>query len=168
MQLNRASQKVSAIKKLILSLFLCVLTLVGLLLLGIFVLRMPSLGWLGEAHKTTGIVVGITNLAESGESFQVPRVQFSTENGQQISVDMICPPFDCFSDYNIGSKVSLIYQSNYPEFAIADTAMGRLWTPLFFFVIGLMFTLSGPVYLAKLISERRKSSSRFMNPLDRA
>jgi hypothetical protein len=156
------------VKKLILSLFLFGLTLIGLLLLGVLVLRMPSLGWLGEAHKTTGIVVGINNLAESGKSFQVPRVQFSTENGQQISVDMICPPFDCFSDYNVGSKVPMIYPSNYPEFAIADTTMGRLWTPLFIFVIGLMFTLSGPVYLAKLISERRKCPPRFLNPLDRA
>jgi Protein of unknown function (DUF3592) len=149
-------------KKLILALFHFVIILAGLILLGIFITRIPSLGLFGEAHRTTGVVVEINTETESGESFQVPRVQFTTENGQQITVVMICTPFDCFSNYGIGSRVPVIYPNNFPEFAIAGTLMGRLWTPLFLLLMSVVCTLYGSLYLAMLIGKRGKGSSTSM------
>jgi hypothetical protein len=152
-------------KKLILSLFFFVMTLCGLFLLVItFKTRLPSLGLLGEARKTTGTVVEINSMTESGESFQVPLVQFTAENGQQFSVDMICPPLDCYAEYGVGSQVPVIYPENFPQLAIADTFIGRLVTPLFMLFVGLMLTLPGPVYLAGIISNRRRRSTRSKKP----
>lgn len=131
-----------------------------ILVLGLMVL-VPSLGLLGQAYKTTGTVLEINSYTESGVSYQSPLVEFTTVDGQQINVDMYyCVPFECFADYTIGSKVSLIYPSNLPEFAIADTLSGRLWTPLFIMIIGLVITLIGSVYLAIVISDWRDRSTQ--------
>lgn len=144
-------------KKLLLILVFLILTLVGLIFL-VFTIttRVPWLGLLGEAHRTTGTVVKINNWTESGESYTSPQVEFITEDGQEISVDMLCPPLDCYADYEIGSKVGVIYPRNFPEMAIADTLMGRLGTLLVMLVISLVFVVVGSVGIAYVISDWRE------------
>lgn len=141
-------------KTLLRTLFFLLLTLTGLaLLIATVTMRIPSFGFLGKARKTTGTVVQVSHWMESGESYSSPIVEFTTYDGRQISVDMICPPLDCYTDYEIGSKVGVIYPSNFPDMAIADTLMGRLGTPLFISVFGLVLLAIGLVGLAVAIDD---------------
>jgi len=154
-------------KKLIIASIVLIITLpIGLIMiLGIVTQRMPYLGLLGEVRRTTGTVVGINTWTESGENYQSPQVQFTAENGQQISIDMVCAPiFDCFTNYEIGSKVPVIYPRNFPESAVADTFVGLIWTPICMLLLGVAFTLLGPVYLAIVISDRRERYRPGMKP----
>jgi hypothetical protein len=142
------------VKRFILALVFFVLSLVGLfLLVAAITIRLPSLGILGEAHKTSGTVVRINHWTESGEAYTSPRVEFITGSGQKFSVDMICPPLDCYASYEVGSKVGVIYPSNFPELAIADTLIGRLGTPLFMLGIGFVFLGIGSVGLTVSFSD---------------
>jgi len=142
------------IKRFILTIIFCVLTLVGLLSLAVTTAtRIPSLGIFGEAHRTTGTVVRINHWTESGEAYTSPQVEFITGSGQKFSVDMICPPLDCYASCEVGSKVDVIYPSNFPELAIADTLIGRLATPLFMLGIGFVFLGIGSVGLTVSFSD---------------
>ncbi len=149
------------IKRFIYTILLLVLALVGLIFLGGGItLRIPSLGLLGKPYRTAGTVVKINHWTESGESYTSPQVEFITESGQTISVDMICPPLDCYAEYEVGSIVGVIYPSNFPEFAIADTLMGRLGTPLFILFAGLIFIGIGSVGFAVMVDEWREDFRR--------
>ncbi len=144
------------IKRFFLIILFLILTLAGLLALVIaLIIRIPSLGILGEAHRTTGIVVKINHWTESGESYTSPQVEFNTETGQLISVDMICPPLDCYAEYEIGSQVGVIYPSRFPDMAIADTFMGRVGTLLFVLFFGLVMLMIGGIGLAITLSDWR-------------
>jgi Protein of unknown function (DUF3592) len=146
--------------------FIFTILFFSLILAGLFFLaadistRIPSLGIFGEAHKTMGTVERINHWTESGEAYTSPQVQFNTQSGQTVSVDMICPPLDCYAKYEVGSKVGVIYPSNFPELAIADTSMGRLGTPLFILVISLIFLGIGSVGFAVLIDDWREDLRR--------
>lgn len=154
-------------KKIIIALFVLIITLpIGLIMmLGVVTQRMPYLGLLGMVQRKTGTVVGINSWTESGEKYQSPQVQFTAENGQQISLDMVCAPiFNCFANYEIGSKVPVIYPSSFPEYAVADTFIGIIWTPICMLLLGVAFTLFGPVYLAIVIIDRRERYRPGMRP----
>jgi len=130
--------------------------------LAAIITRIPSLGLFGKALRATGTVVRINHWTESGEAYTSPQVEFVTESGQKVSVDMICPPLDCYAENEIGSIVGVIYPSNLPELAIADSLMGRLGTPLFMLVIGLVFLGIGSVGLAISISDWWDGFRRFI------
>jgi hypothetical protein len=152
-------------KKIILALFYLLLILTGLFFSGLsIILRMPWLGFLGEAHQTTGTVVGINTWTESGVGYRSPQILFTTERGEQISIDMICWPFDCLRNYDIGSALPVIYPSNYPENAIADTVMGRIVTPLCTLLIGLVLLIAGSALFVGVIIEGVKKFKRLVKP----
>jgi hypothetical protein len=141
-------------KRFFLTIIFFVLTLASLFsLVAAIPTRIPTLGLYGKAYRATGTVVKINHWTESSEAFTSPQVEFTTESGQKISVDMICPPLDCYGEYEIGSRVGVIYPSNFPEMAIADSLMGRLGTPLFMLVISLLFIGIGFAGLAVVVSD---------------
>ena len=160
-------------KKLIVASLVLIITLpIGLFLLfGIVTIRIPYIGIFSEVRRTKGTVVAINHWTESGTAYQSPQVQFFTEEGQEISIDMVCAPLlDCFADYEVGSKVPVIYPKNYPEGALADTFIGLVWTPFWMILLGIAFSLAGPVYLYFVISDIKERSSLFTRPsnIDRA
>ena len=105
-----------------------VLALPGMLvLLGFEALRLAyRLGLAGEMVRTTGVVVQINTWTESGDTYQSPLVQLTTQDGRQLTVDMWCPPFGCFWKSDIGMPVPVLYPRDHAQelTVMADTLQG--------------------------------------------
>ncbi len=102
------------------------------------------LGLRGEMVRTTGVVIQTNTWTESGDTYQSPVVQLTTQNGRQLAVDLWCPPFGCFSKNDIGTRVPVIYPRDHAQEStvMADTLQG--WAAeLLMLLIGCVMAAGG-------------------------
>lgn len=133
---------------------------VGLLLVWVPGSRIASrLGPSGEMVRTTGVVVRINTYTSSEGTEVDPVVQFTTRDGRQLTVPIICAPFGCFSKLDLGMSVPIIYPRDDAGgvYVMADTLQGWV-NDLLMLLFACLMVIVGGFAVARLYSRLARRS----------